>query len=49
MFFTKYYDDQSRLTRWTGHILCMGKMRNAYIILVGRLGGKRPFGRPRHS
>jgi hypothetical protein len=26
----------------------MGDIRNAYKILVGIPGGKRPFGRPRH-
>jgi hypothetical protein len=26
----------------------MGKKRNAYRLLVGRPGGKRPLGRPRH-
>jgi hypothetical protein len=25
----------------------MGKMRNAYRLLVGKPGGKRPLGRPR--
>jgi hypothetical protein len=25
-----------------------GEKRNAYMILVGKLGGKRPLGRPRH-
>jgi hypothetical protein len=27
----------------------MGKMRNAYRILVGKPEGMRPFGRPRHE
>jgi hypothetical protein len=27
----------------------MGEMRNAYDVLVGKRGGKRPFGRPRHG
>jgi hypothetical protein len=32
---------------WAGHIARMGKMRNAYKLLVGKPEGKRPFGRPR--
>jgi hypothetical protein len=33
--------------RW--HVASMGKMRNAYKILVGNLEGKGPFGRePNH-
>jgi hypothetical protein len=34
--------------RWVGHVVCMGEMRNAYKILVGKPEGKRPLGRPRH-
>jgi hypothetical protein len=34
--------------RWSGHVTCMGEMRNAYIILVGKLERKRPFRRSRH-
>jgi len=34
--------------RWTGHVACMGKIRNAYKILVGKPEGKRLHGRPRH-
>jgi hypothetical protein len=34
--------------RWVGHVAHMGEMRNAYNILVGKLEGKRPVGRPRH-
>jgi hypothetical protein len=26
----------------------MGKSRGVYRVLVGKLGGKRPLGRPRH-
>jgi len=33
---------------WAGHIAHKGEMRNAYIILAGKPGGKRPLGRPRH-
>jgi len=34
--------------RWVGHTACMGEIRNAYNILVGRPEGQRPLGRPRH-
>jgi hypothetical protein len=30
-----------------GYVACMGEMRNAYNILVGKPEGKRPLGRPR--
>ncbi|KAJ4439738.1 hypothetical protein ANN_07866 [Periplaneta americana] len=33
--------------RWAGHVARMGESRNAYRMLVGRLEGKRPLGRPR--
>jgi hypothetical protein len=33
--------------RWTGHVACMGKTRNAYRILVRKQEGKRPLGRRR--
>jgi hypothetical protein len=33
--------------RWAGHIACMGKKRIAYIVLVGKLEGKRQLGRHR--
>jgi hypothetical protein len=33
--------------RWTWHVACMEKMRNAYKILVRKLQRKRPCGRPR--
>jgi hypothetical protein len=38
---------KSRRMRWAGHIARMGETRIAYRILVGKLGGKRPLGRPR--
>jgi hypothetical protein len=38
---------KSRRMRWAGHIAHMDDMRNAYNILVGKLEGKRPLGRPR--
>jgi hypothetical protein len=31
--------------RWAGHVACMGGMRNAYKILVGKPEGKRPLRR----
>jgi hypothetical protein len=33
--------------RWAGHVARMGEKRNAYRLLVGMPGGKRPLGRPR--
>jgi hypothetical protein len=38
---------KSRRMRWAGHVTRMGKKRNAYKLLVGKLEGKRPLGRPR--
>jgi hypothetical protein len=35
------------IMRWAGHVARMGKKRNAYRILVGKLEGKRSLGRPR--
>jgi len=37
----------SRRMRWAGHVTRMGK-RSVYRILVGKIKGKRPLGRPRH-
>ena len=36
-----------RKVRWAGHVLCIGDRRGAYKVLVGKLEGKRPFGRCR--
>jgi hypothetical protein len=33
--------------RWVGHVARIGEKRNAYRIVVGKPGGKRPLGRPR--
>jgi hypothetical protein len=33
--------------KWVGHETSVGKRRGAYRVLVGRLEGKRPLGRPR--
>jgi hypothetical protein len=38
---------KSRRVRETGHVALMGEKRNAYRILVAKLEGKRPLGRPR--
>jgi hypothetical protein len=38
---------KARRMRWVGHVTCMGKVRVAYNILVGRPEGRRPLGRPR--
>jgi hypothetical protein len=36
---------KSRRLKWTGHVACMGAMRNAYKTLVGKFEGKTSFGR----
>jgi hypothetical protein len=33
--------------RLAGHVVPVGKRRDVYRVLVGKPGGKRPFGRPR--
>ena len=38
---------QSRKMRWAGHVARMGKERVVYRVLVGKLEGRRPLGRPR--
>jgi hypothetical protein len=38
---------KSRRMRWEWHVAQLEK-RNAYRILLGKLDGKRPLGRPRH-
>jgi hypothetical protein len=38
---------KSRRMRWAGHVALMGEKRNAYRILVGKPGLKRPLGRRR--
>ena len=34
-------------TLWAGHVARMGEERGVYRVLVGKLEGKRPLGRPR--
>jgi len=38
---------KSRRMRCAGHVARMGERRGIYRVLVGKLEGKRPFGRPR--
>jgi hypothetical protein len=38
---------KSRRMRWAGHIARMEEKRNAYRLLVEKLEGKKPLGRPR--
>jgi len=33
--------------RWAGHVARMGEKRVVYRVLVGKLEGRRPLGRPR--
>jgi hypothetical protein len=40
---------KSRRIRWAGHVARTVEKMNAYRILVGNPGGKRPLGRPRHK
>jgi len=36
-----------RVVRWAGHVSRVGDRRGAYRVLVGRLEGEKPLGRPR--
>jgi len=38
---------KSRRMRWAEHVAHMGERRCVCRVLVGKLEGKRPFGRPR--
>jgi hypothetical protein len=38
---------KARRMIWAGHVACMGEVRGAYNILVGRPEGRRPLGRPK--
>jgi hypothetical protein len=38
---------KSRKMRWAGHVARMGDKMKVYKVLVGKLEGKRPLGRPR--
>jgi len=39
---------KSRRMRWAGHVACMGEESGVYRVLVGKLEGRRPLGRPWH-
>jgi hypothetical protein len=39
---------KSRRMKWVGHVARIVEERTAYDVLVGKSGGKRPLGRPRH-
>jgi len=39
---------KSRRMRWAEHVARKGDRRGAHRILVGKLDGKRPLGRPMH-
>jgi len=58
LYFTQELDDlysspnivrviKSRRMRWAGHVARMGEERGVYRVLVGKLEGKRPLGRPK--
>jgi hypothetical protein len=34
---------KSKRMRWSGHVACIGEMRNLYIIFIGKPEGKRPL------
>ena len=38
---------KSRRMRWAGHVPRMGEERVVHRVLVGKLEGRRPLGRPR--
>jgi len=38
---------KSRRMRWAGNVARMGERRGVYRVLVGKVEGKRPLGRPR--
>jgi len=34
--------------RRAGHVACVGEERGVYRVFVGKPGGRRPLGKPRH-
>ena len=43
-----FFFQKSRRMRWAGHVARVGEGRVVHRFLVGKPGGKRPLGRPRH-
>jgi hypothetical protein len=39
---------KSRKMRWAGHVARIGEKGDAYALLIGNPGGKRPLESPRH-
>jgi len=39
---------KSRITRWAGHVACMGERKSVYRVLVVKPEVKSPFERPRN-
>jgi len=35
--------------RWAGHVTCISEEKGVYRVLVGKLEGRRPLGRPRRK
>lgn len=33
---------------WASYVVCAGRRRNAYKVMIGELEGKKPLGRPGH-
>jgi hypothetical protein len=40
---------KSRRMRWVGHVALMCERRSVYGVLMGKIEGKRPLGRPRRK
>ena len=38
---------KSRRMKWAGHVVRIGEERGVYRVLVGKLEGRKPMGRPR--
>jgi len=52
MIFTVHHtllEDKINQDKKEGHVVHMGENRNICMVLVGKPGGKRPLGRPKHN